>query len=81
MSTRLQILLPDRDYREVKAAAKKSGVTVSAWVRQALALAHKHREHKSAADKREALYKVLAVDVPSVDIDQMLEEIDGGALK
>lgn len=73
MSTRLQVLLsPGLDAR-VRKAARRRGVSVGQWVREALE--HALSEPRSASDPLEALARLGA---PTGDIEQMLAEIEAG---
>jgi hypothetical protein len=41
MPKRLQVILKDPEYREIKRAARSRRMTIADWVRQALDLAHR----------------------------------------
>ncbi|HEV2720732.1 MAG TPA: hypothetical protein VG323_11990 [Thermoanaerobaculia bacterium] len=78
MTKRLQVLLDDRDWRELKRSARAEKTTVAEWVRRAIRQARRNTssediERKLAAVKAAALYTF-----PAPDIDQMNEEIERG---
>lgn len=77
MSTRLQVLLSERELREIRRAARQAGLTMSEWVRQTL------REARSGspgdpARKLAAIRAAARHDFPSGDVEQMLAEIESG---
>ena len=80
MSKRLQVLLDEPEWREVQRAARAQRLTVAAWVRQALRAARR-TEPLRGTDKKLAVVRAAAQhDFPTADIDQMLAEIQRGAL-
>jgi hypothetical protein len=80
MSARLQVLLDEREFAEIRRAARLSRMTVAEWVRQAL---RKVRREEPASDARRKLAAVREAahgSYPTTDIEQMLTEIEGGYL-
>lgn len=80
MSKRLQVLLDEKELREIRRAASRSGLTVSEWVRHAL-----RQARRSAAggdpSRKLAVVRVGAEHAfPTADIDVMLAEIESGYL-
>lgn len=73
MSTRLQILVPPGLDARVRKAARRGGVSVGAWVRQAIERAL--TDPRAAPDPLDALSRLGA---PTGDLDQMLAEIEAG---
>jgi len=74
MSKRLQILLDDEEYRAIQGAARRQGVTVAEWVRQALRQAQcTHRRTVDA--KLRAIAEASRHQFPTADIEDMLREI------
>lgn len=73
MSSRLQIIVPDRLEEDVRRAARRRQLSTSAWVRQAI-------ERQLVADQpaTDPLDRLAALGAPTADIEQMLEEIDAG---
>ncbi|MCY3690414.1 MAG: ribbon-helix-helix protein, CopG family [Chloroflexota bacterium] len=90
MAKRLEILLDDAEYAAVEEAAKRRQVSVSEWVRQALRdtrqaeLTEVMRKPDSEKDPERIARKLKALEeaskhnLPTADIDQMLQEIRDG---
>ena len=77
MTKRLQVLLEEKEFGEIRATAKRSGTSVADWVRQALRAA-RARESRSASEKLAALDRAVRHSFPTTDIDAMLDEIERG---
>jgi hypothetical protein len=80
MTTRMQVLLEDDEFAEIRRVAKRHRMTVAEWVRQALRRA---RRDEPAADPRKKIAAVREAargKYPTADIDRMLTEIEGGYL-
>jgi len=78
MSKRLQVILEDKEMREIQRTAHRQQVTVAEWVRQALRVA---RRQVPATDTKKKLGVVRTAAqhaFPTADIDQILHEIDQG---
>jgi hypothetical protein len=75
MSKRLQVLLKDPEYREIRQAARARNMSVAEWVRQALSLVRRSEPSGSAGKKIEAIRAAARFEYPTVDIDQMLAKI------
>ena len=54
MSKRLQVVMSDTDFDEIRDAARRNDATVSAWVRRSLREAAERERHGGAAAVREA---------------------------
>ena len=78
MAKRLQVILKDPEYREVKRAARSRQMSISEWVRQALEQAHRREPVGSAGKKLEAIRAAARGNYPTADIDRMLAEIEVG---
>lgn len=78
MSKRLQVILNDLVHREIQKAARSRGITVAAWVRQALEKARRSEPTGDIATKLAAIRAAVRLDGPTSDIDQMLAEIEQG---
>jgi hypothetical protein len=78
MSKRLQVVLKDPEYREIRRAARARKLSVSEWVRQSLAVAHRDEPAGSMDKKLAAIRKAATVNAPAPDIEQMLAEIEMG---
>jgi hypothetical protein len=55
MAKRLQVILKDPEYRELKRAARSRQMSIAEWVRQALALAHRRESVGSVGKKLEVI--------------------------
>ncbi len=78
---RLQVILKDPEYREVRRAARARHMTIAAWVRQALEAARAQQPVGDAAKKLAAIRAAVQLNLgPAVDIEQMLAEIEQGYL-
>ena len=78
MSQRLQVLLEDAEFAEIRRVARRHRMTVAEWVRQALRRA---RQDEPAGDPRRKLALVREASrhgYPTADLPQMLEEIERG---
>jgi hypothetical protein len=83
MAKRLQVILQDPEYRDVKRAARARHMTIAAWVRQALAHARRSEPEGDVEKKLAAIRAAAAHNVgpgTEVDIDTMLAEIEQGYL-
>ena len=80
MTKRLQVLLPDPEYREIQKIARSRRLSVAQWVRQALHAAKREEPLGDVSDKLEALRAAAKFEFPTADIDQMLSEIEQGYL-
>ena len=78
MSKRLQVILKDPEYREIKRAARARQMSIAEWVRQALQQAHRREPLGSAGKKLEVIRTATRGDYPTADIDRMLAEIEMG---
>ena len=78
MPKRLQVILKDPEYREIKRAARSRRMTIADWVRQALDLAHRREPMGRAGKKLEVIRAAARLDYPTGDIDRMLAEIEMG---
>lgn len=81
MSTRLQVVVEDSEMEEIQAAAKQSGQTVSAWVREALAAARKDVATGDVRRKLEAIHSGYRYSFPAPEPAMMLAEIEQGYLE
>lgn len=78
MSHRLQVLLDEAEFIEIRRAAKRNRMTVAEWVRQALRRA---RQEEPSGDPRRKLGMVREAvrhAYPTADLPRMLEEIERG---
>ncbi len=78
MSKRLQVILDDKEMRDIQRTAKRQQVTVAEWVRRALRSAQRQVPLTDAKKKLGVVRTAARHDFPIGDIDQMLREIDQG---
>ena len=78
MAKRLQVILKDPEYREIRRMARLRRMSIAEWVRQALALARRREPLSSVSKKLEVVRAAVRCDYPSSDIHQMLSEIESG---
>lgn len=78
MSTRLQVLLTERELREIRRAARQEGLTMSEWVRRALREARTESTTGDPARKLAVIRTSAGHDFPTADVEQMLAEIESG---
>jgi hypothetical protein len=80
MSKRLQVLLDEQEWRDLRRIAKAERLTVAEWVRQALRTARRQRPSRSVEDKLAAIRRGARESFPTADIETMLTEIERGYL-
>jgi len=78
MSKRLQVLLDEKEFRQLREAARQQGVPVSVWVRQALREARRREPRGDIDGKLRAVRAATRHQFPTADIDAMLVEIELG---
>ena len=78
MSKRLQVILDDKEMRDIQRTAKRQQVTVAEWVRQALRAARRQVPLTDAKKKLGVIRTAVRHEFPTGDVDQMLQEIDQG---
>ena len=80
MSKRLQVILDDREMREIQRIARRHHMSVAEWVRQALRAARREEPHADARKKLESVRASLQHSFPTSSIEGMLAEIERGYL-
>jgi len=78
MAKRLQVILKDPEYREIRRAARCRRMSIAEWVRQALAQAHRREPIGKVGKKLEVIRAAARFDYPTGDIDRVLAEIEMG---
>jgi hypothetical protein len=78
MSKRLQVLLGEEEFGELRATAHRQGMTVSEWVRHLIREGTRQADTGDAARKLEIIRKASEYAFPAGDIDTMLAEIEQG---
>ena len=80
MSKRLQIVLPEPDYKEIQLVARSRNMSIAEWVRQALELARRREPLGGIGKKLEVIRAAARHEYPVSDIGGMLAEIEKGYL-
>ncbi|HUF50535.1 MAG TPA: hypothetical protein VMN60_06870 [Longimicrobiales bacterium] len=78
---RLQVVLPEDEYRELERVARAQRLTVSEWVRRSLRRATRHEPLLDTHRKLESVRAAARHEYPTAEIEQMLEEIERGNLR
>jgi hypothetical protein len=78
MSIRLQVLLPEDEWREIRQVAKSRRMTVAEWVRQALREVRQRQPGTEPGKKLAVVRSAASHAFPTADIDQMLQDIERG---
>lgn len=78
MSKRLQVRMPEQELEQIRHLAQREGISVSAWVRRALAKARAGKPRADAASKLAAIRRAADYSFPTGDIAQLLEETARG---
>jgi hypothetical protein len=78
MSKRLQVIVPDLDYREIQRSAQSRGISIAEWVRQALDMARRREPGSTTGKKIDVVRAAVRRAYPTGDIDIMLAEIESG---
>ena len=75
---RMQVLIEDSEYRRIQRSARRHGMTLAEWVRQALRSVYRD-EPQGDKDKKLAAVRAAANhEFPTADIGQMLDEVAAG---
>lgn len=78
MTQRLQVLLEEDEFDEIRRIARRHRMTVAEWVRQALRAARADEPYAEPARKLAVVREAAAFEYPAGDIDEMLAEIERG---
>jgi len=80
MSQRLQVLLDETEFAEIRRIARRHHMTVAEWVRQALRAARRDEPATEPRRKLAAVREAAQYAYPTADIDVMLADIEHGYL-
>ena len=80
MSKRLQVLLPELEYRRISRLAKRRGIPLAEWVRAVIREAYQRESIGSPDRKLAAVREGARHAFPSGDIGEMLRDIEAGYL-
>jgi hypothetical protein len=78
MSQRLQVLLDEEEFAEIRRVARRQRMTVAEWVRQALRAARRNEPVGEPKRKLAAVREAARGGYPTADIATMLAEIERG---
>jgi hypothetical protein len=78
VSKRLQVVLSDEQYRELRAVAARRGQTIAEWVRTLLRSACRQAPRGAQDRKLAAIEAASRHAFPTADIDEMLAQIESG---
>lgn len=78
MSQRLQVLLEEEEFDEIRRIAQQHRMTVAEWVRQALRAARRDEPAVEPRRKLAVVREAAQWEYPTADIEQMLAEIESG---
>jgi hypothetical protein len=81
MSKRLQVVLEDAEYREIRKIARRHRMSISEWVRQALRSVRRSEPLQDADRKLEAVRAAVRHEFPTAEMEKMLTEIERGYLE
>jgi hypothetical protein len=75
---RLQVLMDERELKEIRKQAESQHLTVAEWVRAATRAAQRAQPSGNTEKKLAALRLALQGTAPTADIEQMQAEIESG---
>ena len=78
MTQRLQVLLDETEFAEIRRIAKRHHMTVAEWVRQALRIARAEEPTVEPRRKLMVVREAAKSAYPTADIEEMLAETDQG---
>lgn len=78
MSKRLQVVLDDAEMKAIREDARRQGMTLSEWVRQAIRNVRRESASGEPARKLAAVRAAARHSFPTADIDRMIDEIERG---
>ena len=72
------MLLEEAEFREIRRVAKRNGMTVAEWVRQALRAARQREPTMDTLKKLETVRAAVRHEFPTGEVATMLAEIERG---
>ena len=78
MTQRLQVLLDDAEFDQIRRIAQRHHMTVAEWVRQALRAARRDEPGAEPQRKLMVLREAARHAYPTGDVPQLLDEIEAG---
>jgi hypothetical protein len=80
MSKRLQVILDDEEWKEIREVTQNQRLSVSEWVRRTLRQARRRLPEGERGRKLDALRAATRHSFPTGDVDRILGEIEFGYL-
>ncbi len=80
MSKRLQVIVGDAEYEELRRIARAEGTTVSEWVRRSLQSARRATGSGDLDVKLAVLRAATQHSYPTAEVEEMLSDIERGYL-
>jgi hypothetical protein len=80
MTQRLQVLLDDSEFSEIRRIARRHRMTVAEWVRQALRAARRDEPRYDTERKLAVVREATLYNYPTGDIDEILRDIERSQL-
>lgn len=80
MSKRLQVILDDEEWEEIREVARDQRLSVSEWVRQTLREARRRLPEGERGRKLDALRAATRHSFPTASVERMLADIESGYL-
>ncbi len=80
MTQRLQVLLDDSEFSEIRRIARRHRMTVAEWVRQALRAARRDEPRYDTERKLAVVREATSYNYPTGDIDEILRDIERSQL-
>jgi hypothetical protein len=74
----MQVLVDDLEYRRIQRLARRRGMTLAEWVRQALRAACREEPLRDPEKKLAAIRSAARHEFPTADVERMLEQIEHG---
>lgn len=78
MAKRLQVILQDPEYNEIRRIARSRRMSIAEWVRQALSLASRREPLGDSAKKLDLIRAAARHQYPTAEINEMLQQIERG---
>ncbi len=78
MSKRLQVVLADEEFEEIRRVARRHRMTISAWVRQSLRESRREEPRYDVDRKLAAVREAVEHAYPTADVEEMLGDIERG---
>jgi hypothetical protein len=78
MIKRLQVLLEEKELRDLQRVARAHRMTVAEWVRQTLRAARRQEPLGDGVNKLKAIRTAARHAFPTAEIDEMLGDIERG---